>query len=71
MMSSSSIDEIVGKLRHFDLTLKAEQTLDAVLKTLDSDCSKPESMENLLGVLSHVILGQMNESLDQESMKWH
>ena len=57
MMSSSSIDEIVGKLRHFDLTLKAEQTLDAVLKTLDSDCSKPESMENLLGVLSHVILG--------------
>ncbi len=57
MMTSASVEEIVGNVRHFDLTLKAEQTLDSVLKTLEVDCCKPDSMENLLGVLSHIIQG--------------
>ena len=57
-MTSQSLEEIVGNVRHFDLTLKAENTLDGVLKTLDVDCCKPESMENLLGVLSHIIQGK-------------
>jgi hypothetical protein len=57
MMTSSNLEEIIGNIRHFDLTLKAENTLDSVLKTLDVDCYKPEAMENLLGVLSHVIQG--------------
>jgi hypothetical protein len=58
MMTSASVEEIVGNVRHFDLTLKAEQTLDSVLKTLEVDCCKPDSMENLLGVLSHIIQGK-------------
>jgi hypothetical protein len=62
MMSSSSVEETVGNVRHFDLTLKAEQTLDGVLKTLEVDCCKPESMENLLGVLSHIIQGKKYKS---------
>jgi hypothetical protein len=51
------MEEIIGNIRQFDLTLKAENTLDSVLKTLEVDCYKPEAMENLLGVLSHVIQG--------------
>ena len=53
------MEEIIGNIRQFDLTLKAEHTVDSVLKTLDVDCYKPEAMENLLGVLSHVIQGSL------------
>jgi type III secretion system FlhB-like substrate exporter len=57
-MTVSSVEEIVGNIRQFDVMLKAEQTLDSIIKTLDVDCCKPESMENLLGVLSHIIQGK-------------
>lgn len=55
-VSTQNIPEaIVGNVRNFELTLKAESTLDNVLKTFDTDFTKPESVENLLGVLRHVI----------------
>ena len=49
-------DQIIGNIRNFELTLKAESTLDSVLNTFqNTDPSKPESVENLLGILPHVI----------------
>lgn len=49
-------DAIVGNIRNFELTFKAEMTLDDVLNTFEGkDNSKPDSVENLLGILQHVI----------------
>ena len=63
-MISSSMEDIVGNIRHFDLTLKAENTLDSVLKTLEADCCKPEAMESLLGVLSRIVQGKLFHQCD-------
>ncbi len=49
-------DNIVGNIRNFELTFKAEMTLDNVLNSFEGmDNSKPDSVESLLSILQHVI----------------
>lgn len=59
---TSSLEEIVGSVRNFDMTLKAENTLDLVLQAFDVDFFKTESVETLLGVLYRII---REESFDR------
>ena len=48
-------DSIIGNIRNFELTYKAEGTLDNVLSTFEhADHSKPDSLESLIGVLINV-----------------
>ncbi|XP_059094945.1 mediator of RNA polymerase II transcription subunit 24-like isoform X1 [Tigriopus californicus] len=49
--------------RKIELTLKAESTMDSILMTLDTDYTKPDSMEDLLGVLAHIIQGDSADKL--------
>ena len=49
-------DHIIGNIRNFELTFKAEKTLDNVLNSFEhTDHTKPDSVETLLGILQHVI----------------
>lgn len=49
-------DSIIGNIRNFELTFKAEMTLDDVLSSFEGmDNTKPESVESLLSILQHVI----------------
>eukprot|EP00095_Tigriopus_kingsejongensis_P005678 maker-scaffold846_size89341-snap-gene-0.14 protein:Tk05678 transcript:maker-scaffold846_size89341-snap-gene-0.14-mRNA-1 annotation:"mediator of rna polymerase ii transcription subunit 24-like" len=52
-----------GASRKIELTLKAESTMNSILKTLDTEYTKPESMEDLLGVLAHIIQGESADLL--------
>ena len=53
--SSLIPDSIIGNIRNFELTYKAEGTLDNVLSTFEhADHSKPDSLESLIGVLINV-----------------
>jgi hypothetical protein len=66
--SESIPDEVIGGTpRMMDVTLKAGEKMNSILETLEKDCSKPEAMESLLGVLSQIIKGKFkiwsNESL--------
>ncbi|XP_040568441.1 mediator of RNA polymerase II transcription subunit 24 [Lepeophtheirus salmonis] len=55
--TSIQLQEMVNA-RNFEMMSKAEVTIDNILQTLDSDCTKPDSLENLLGVLCHIIKGE-------------
>ena len=56
VLTSNVPDWIIGNQRNIELTLKAESTLDSVLNTLqNTDPSKPDSVENLLGILPSLI----------------
>ena len=44
-------DHIIGNIRNFELTFKAEATLDNVLNSFENtDHTKPDSVETLLGM---------------------
>ena len=44
-----------GNIRNFELTLKAEDKLDSILKSFQTSDSKPESVEHLISILKDVI----------------
>ncbi len=60
LVSSDHVpEEILGPTRVLEHTLKAEAMMDSVLEHLDTDGTKPEAMENLLGVLCQIIKSRM------------
>ncbi len=47
-------DDIVGNTRNFELTLRAEEKLESVLKSFENS-DKPDSAEHLLGLFQNIL----------------